>query len=55
MFIEVCFRIAKLIYASNEKVDKYGEPEDDYNGKYKVKMSNAFEIFYKYVLLKFKD
>ena len=40
MFIEACFRMAKLIYASNAKYDNYDEDDDgyNYNAKYRVKM-----------------
>ena len=54
MFIEACFRMAKLLYASNVKVDAYNDDPDDMNAKYAVKMNQAFEMFYKTVLLPYK-
>ena len=40
MFIEACFRMAKLIYASNAKYDNYDDDdENDYSAqRYRVRM-----------------
>ena len=39
MFIEACFRMAKLIYASNAKYDNYSDDENDYSAqRYRVRM-----------------
>ena len=55
MFIEACFRLAKLIYGSNAKVDQYEDSEEDTSRKYAVKMHQAFDIFYKTALLVFRE
>ena len=40
MFIEACFRMAKLIYASNAKYDNYDDDENDYSAqRYRVTMT----------------
>ena len=54
MFMEACFRLAKLIYASNAEYDHYGNGDDDMNAKYAMKMHSAFEIFVKNILKPFK-
>ena len=56
MFMEVCLRMAKLIYGSNAKYDQYNEEDSgESQFKFAVPMSKAFDIFFKNVLMPFRE
>ena len=51
MFIEVCFRLAKLIYATNAAYDK----QDEKSYKHVMKVKSAFSTFFKLQILPFME
>ena len=58
MFMEVCLRMAKLIYSTNAKYDQYNDEEScnsDTYFKFAFSMSKALDIFFKNILLPFRE